>query len=81
MSVSNNHGQRLHKVNNILNIAQLCSFQTYEKTLNIPKKIMSITGISNKTSILPFFLYHFKTYLSVKSIINEYHIGNQDHFV
>lgn len=38
MSVSNNHGQRLHKVNNILKIAQLCSFQTYEKTLNIPKK-------------------------------------------
>lgn len=79
MSVSNNHGQRLHKVNNILKIAQLRSFQTYEKTLNIPKKIMSI--ISNKTSILPFFLYHFKTYLSVKSIINDFHIGNQDHFV
>lgn len=31
MSVSNNHGQRLHQVN-ILKIAQLCSFQTYEKT-------------------------------------------------
>lgn len=75
MSVSNNHGQRLHKVNNILKIAQLCSFQTYEKALNIPKKSCQLFQTK-----LAFF-YHFKTYLSVKSLINEYHIGNQDHFV